>query len=97
MLHRVLGMGFLYFILGSVEGCLRVLRSKQDPTKDALLSSIPLAVLDAAICWWIFTGLVQTTRTLRLRRNVVKLSMYRHFTNTLIFAVLGKESFLHET
>ena len=26
MLHRVLGMGALYFILGAVEGCLRVLR-----------------------------------------------------------------------
>ena len=35
-------------------------------------------------------SLVQTTRTLRIRRNVVKLSLYRHFTNTLIFAVLGK-------
>ena len=35
-------------------------------------------------------SLVQTTRTLKIRRNVVKLSLYRHFTNTLIFAVLGK-------
>ena len=40
----------------------------------------------------VFTSLVQTTRTLRLRRNLVKLSLYRHFTNTLIFAVLGKLS-----
>lgn len=40
----------------------------------------------------IFSSLIQTTRTLRLRRNVVKLSLYRHFTNTLIFAVLGKET-----
>ena len=38
----------------------------------------------------VFTSLVQTTRTLRLRRNVVKLSLYRHFTNTLVFAVLGR-------
>ena len=35
-------------------------------------------------------SLVQTTRTLRIRRNLVKLSLYRHFTNTLIFAVLGE-------
>lgn len=28
-------------------------------------------------------------KLLRLRRNVVKLSLYRHFTNTLIFAVIG--------
>jgi len=38
----------------------------------------------------IFTALVNTMRTLRLRRNLVKLSLYRHFTNTLIFSVLGK-------
>ena len=41
-------------------------------------------------CSHIFSSLIQTTRTLRLRRNVVKLTLYRHFTNTLIFAVLGK-------
>lgn len=33
-------------------------------------------------------------RTLRLRRNLVKLSMYRHFTNTLIFAVLASVAFM---
>ncbi|XP_078673913.1 transmembrane protein 87A-like isoform X1 [Branchiostoma floridae x Branchiostoma belcheri] len=94
MLHRVLGVGALYFILGSVEGCLRSIRPKQDPTNQALLASIPLAVLDSAICWWIFSSLVQTTRTLRLRRNLVKLSLYRHFTNTLIFAVLASIGFM---
>ncbi|XP_077863141.1 LOW QUALITY PROTEIN: transmembrane protein 87A-like, partial [Saccoglossus kowalevskii] len=94
MLHRVLGVGALYFILGSIEGCLRAMRTKQDPSKQALLASIPLAVLDAAICWWIFTSLVQTTRTLRLRRNVVKLSLYRHFTNTLIFCVVAALIFM---
>lgn len=39
----------------------------------------------------IFISLAQTMKLLRLRRNVVKLSLYRHFTNTLIFAVIGKE------
>ncbi|XP_013381526.1 transmembrane protein 87A isoform X1 [Lingula anatina] len=94
MLHRVLGMGALYFILGSVEGCLRVLNPREDPDNHAMLARIPLAVLDAAICWWVFSSLVQTTRTLRLRRNVVKLSLYRHFTNTLIFAVVASVAFM---
>ena len=31
-------------------------------------------------------------KTLRLRKNTVKFSLYRHFTNTLIFAILGKLS-----
>jgi hypothetical protein len=29
-------------------------------------------------------------RTLKVRRNLPKLTLYRHFTNTLIFAVIGK-------
>lgn len=40
---------------------------------------------------YIFISLAQTMKLLRLRRNVVKLSLYRHFTNTLIFAVIGEE------
>lgn len=53
------------------------------------MAGIPLAVLDSVICWWVFSSLVQTTRILRLRRNLVKLNLYKQFTNTLIFAVLG--------
>ncbi|KXJ28322.1 transmembrane protein 87A [Exaiptasia diaphana] len=93
-LHRVLGVGALYFILGVVEGSMRSLSLKADPSKEQLVAGIPLAVLDAAICWWIFMSLVQTTRTLRIRRNVVKLSLYRHFTNTLIFAVLASVAYM---
>ncbi|XP_055641214.1 transmembrane protein 87A [Toxorhynchites rutilus septentrionalis] len=91
MLHRVVGTGFLYLVLACVESFLRIMHTKND---QLLVASIPLAVLDSAICWWIFTSLVQTTRTLRLRRNMVKLTLYRHFTNTLIFAVLASVVFM---
>lgn len=40
----------------------------------------------------IFVSLAQTMKLLKLRRNVVKLSLYRHFTNTLIFAVIGTKT-----
>lgn len=93
-LHRVLGVGGLYFILAAIEGCFRSLHPKSDPGRQQLIASIPLAVLDASICWWIFMSLVQTTRTLRIRRNLVKLSLYRHFTNTLIFAVLASVAYM---
>lgn len=43
------------------------------------------------ICSHIFISLSQTTRLLKLRRNVVKLSLYQHFTNTLIFSVVGEQ------
>lgn len=39
----------------------------------------------------IFISLSQTTRLLKLRRNVAKLSLYQHFTNTLIFSVVGEQ------
>ncbi|XP_034471830.1 transmembrane protein 87A [Drosophila innubila] len=93
MLHRVVGVGALYFLLACVESYLRITKVKSDRS-ELLLATIPLAVLDTGICWWIFTSLVQTTRTLRLRRNMVKLLLYRHFTNTLIFAVIASVIFM---
>lgn len=93
-LHRVVGVGLLYFFLAASEGYLRITKAKSDPSKDILVASVPLAVLDSAICWWIFSALVNTTRTLRLRRNETKLSLYRHFTNTLIFSVVASVFFM---
>lgn len=46
--------------------------------------------LFSLMCLHIFISLSQTTRLLKLRRNVVKLSLYQHFTNTLIFSVVGE-------
>lgn len=93
MLHRVVGIGGLYFVLACVESYLRTMHTKEDASNQ-FVASIPLAVLDSAISWWIFISLVQTTRTLRLRRNTVKTSLYRHFTNTLIFAVIASVIFM---
>eukprot|EP00794_Sanderia_malayensis_P017406 gene17406-19149_t len=89
-LPKVLAAGLLFFILASVEGCLRALSPKAAPSKQQMIAAIPLVVLDSILCWWIsFQSLVQTTRTLRIRKNLVKLSLYRHFTNTLIFGVIA--------
>ncbi|XP_041353605.1 transmembrane protein 87A-like [Gigantopelta aegis] len=92
--HKVLCVGVAFFVLASLEGCMRGSKSKSDQSNALMLATVPLAVTDAVIVWWIFTSLVQTTRTLRLRRNIVKLSLYRHFTNTLIFAVLASIAFM---
>ncbi|XP_076037637.1 transmembrane protein 87A [Oratosquilla oratoria] len=93
VLHRVVGVGLLYFILASIESCMKALQPKYTTTNEEL-ASVPVAVLDSAMCWWIFSALLQTTRTLRLRRNTVKLSLYRHFTNTLAFAVVASVIFM---
>ncbi|XP_018428465.1 PREDICTED: transmembrane protein 87B [Nanorana parkeri] len=92
VMHRVVGMGVLYLIFATVEGVMRVIGTKDSDL--ILLASIPLALLDSALCWWIFVSLAQTMKTLKLRKNTVKYSLYRHFTNTLIFAILASVIFM---
>ncbi|KAK6489954.1 transmembrane protein 87A-like isoform X1 [Huso huso] len=99
VMHRVVGLGVLYFLFAAIEGILRITGAKYSDL--ALLASIPLALLDSGLCWWIsfllffgFCFLAQTIKTLKLRRNPVKLSLYRHFTNTLIFAIIASIIFM---
>ncbi|XP_073722186.1 transmembrane protein 87A-like isoform X2 [Misgurnus anguillicaudatus] len=91
LLHRVVGVGLLYLIFSIIEGVLRVNTAEDDLV---LLAAIPLAVLDSTLCCHIFISLAQTMKLLRLRKNLVKLSLYRHFTNTLIFAVIASVIFI---
>ncbi|KAM3931192.1 transmembrane protein 87B [Leptodactylus fuscus] len=92
VMHRVVGMGVLYLIFATIEAVMRVIGTKESDL--VLLASIPLALLDSALCWWIFVSLAQTMKTLKIRKNVVKYSLYRHFTNTLIFAILASVVFM---
>ncbi|XP_072490782.1 transmembrane protein 87B isoform X3 [Notamacropus eugenii] len=92
VMHRVIGLGTLYFIFAAVEGIMRIIGAKESDLVP--LASIPLALLDSGLCWWIFVSLAQTMKTLKLRKNTVKFSLYRHFTNTLIFAILASIVFM---
>jgi len=94
LLHRILLLGGVYFVLGSVEAGLRNYKHSGDQSQQLLLAQIPLAVIDAGICWWVFSSLVQTMRTLRLRRNTTKLSLFRHLTNVIIFSVIASVIFM---
>ncbi|KAM9847327.1 transmembrane protein 87A [Aulostomus maculatus] len=92
VMHRVVGLGVLYFSCASIEGVLRITGGRDNgPT---LITTIVLAVLDSGCIWFISFHLAQTIKTLKLRRNPVKLSLYRHFTNTLIFAVIASIIFM---
>ncbi|XP_072939231.1 transmembrane protein 87A [Epargyreus clarus] len=94
-LQRVVGTGLLWALLGGIEAWLRLHRAPAPaPRRALLLAEAPLSLLDSAICWWVFVSLAHTMRTLQLRRNSVKLSLYRHFTNTLIFAVIASVIFM---
>uniref|UniRef100_A0A1I8HQ42 Transmembrane protein 87A n=1 Tax=Macrostomum lignano TaxID=282301 RepID=A0A1I8HQ42_9PLAT len=92
--HKVIAIGLVYFIFSAVESSIRAMRPRFDQSRNAFYATIPLAVTDAIICWWIFSSLVQTIRNLRVRRNLVKLSLYRHFTNTLVFCVVCSVVFM---
>uniref|UniRef100_A0A3B3RZH8 Transmembrane protein 87B n=1 Tax=Paramormyrops kingsleyae TaxID=1676925 RepID=A0A3B3RZH8_9TELE len=92
VMHRVVGLGVLYFAFAVIEGVLKITRAKDSDL--ALLANIPLALLDSSLCWWIYVSLAQTIKTLKLRRNPMKLSLYRHFTNTLIFAIIASIIFM---
>ncbi|KAK1791385.1 hypothetical protein P4O66_013394 [Electrophorus voltai] len=77
VMHRVVGLGVLYFAFAAIEGVLRI-------------TGVFLSFTSSQI----FVSLAQTIKTLKLRRNPVKLSLYRHFTNTLIFAVIASIIFM---
>ncbi|XP_069500406.1 transmembrane protein 87A-like isoform X2 [Ambystoma mexicanum] len=92
LLNRVLGVGMLYLLFSVIEGILRVKTASY--TVAAMSCEFALAFVDSCLVLWIFMSLVQTMKLLRLRRNLVKLSLYRHFTNTLIFAVIASVIFI---
>ncbi|XP_045835266.1 transmembrane protein 87B isoform X3 [Meles meles] len=92
VMHRVVGLGILYFIFAAIEGVMRVIGGSNHLA--VIFGDIILAVIDSIFVWFIFISLAQTMKTLRLRKNTVKFSLYRHFTNTLIFAVLASIVFM---
>ncbi|XP_068573866.1 transmembrane protein 87A-like [Cebidichthys violaceus] len=90
--HRLAAVGLLYLLFSSVEGVLRVTGGFYGTV--ALVANLSLSLIDSCVMWWIFISLSQTTRLLKLRRNIVKLSLYQHFTNTLIFSVVASIMFI---
>eukprot|EP00079_Xenopus_tropicalis_P017423 XP_004917336.1 PREDICTED: transmembrane protein 87A isoform X3 [Xenopus tropicalis] len=91
-LHKVVMAGALYLLFSGMEGVLRVTGHYFKSV--VLIANLSLSLIDACILFWIFISLTQTMKLLRLRRNVVKLSLYRHFTNTLILAVVASIVFI---
>ncbi|XP_045142435.1 transmembrane protein 87A isoform X1 [Echinops telfairi] len=91
-LHKAVVAGALYLLFSGMEGVLRVTGYFSYPV--ALIVNLALSAVDACIILWIFISLTQTMKLLKLRRNIVKLSLYRHFTNTLILAVAASIVFI---
>ncbi|XP_071949486.1 transmembrane protein 87A-like [Antedon mediterranea] len=88
-LYRVIGVGFLFFVLSLIEACLRVQGSLQQD----LVAIIPPALLDSFIFSWIVKNM-RNTRKILLRRNLAKFSLYRHFTNCFVFNIVASIVFM---
>ena len=93
-MQKVIALGGLYFVFAVVDGVFRIVDRKEDTDSKGVLAGVPLVFIDVAICYWILTNLQQTMRTLRVRRNIPKLTLYRHFSNTLIFCVIASVAFM---
>ncbi|XP_066525958.1 transmembrane protein 87A-like [Hoplias malabaricus] len=89
---RLVVVALLFLFFSSVEGVLRVKGGFNGTV--AVIANLTLSLIDSCVICWIFISLSHTTQLLKLRRNEVKLSLYRHFTNTLIFSVLASVIFI---
>ena len=88
-LYQVLGVGFIYFIVALLIQMFEIdVYFNADTREGWIVMYVPLAIIDVFISYWIFKSLLQTLKTLRLRRNTAKLSLYRHFANTIVFCAL---------
>uniref|UniRef100_A0AAF5PPG9 Transmembrane protein 87A n=2 Tax=Wuchereria bancrofti TaxID=6293 RepID=A0AAF5PPG9_WUCBA len=85
-ISQVIGVGFIYFVFSAMEAMARVSKNQVEGLKQKQLAALPLVLIEVVIFWWIFTSLISTMRVLKMRRNMVKLSVYRHFTNALCFS-----------
>lgn len=91
---KIISLGSLYFLAAIIESLARLNSKNDDTNHRMLLSRIPLALVDAVFYYWMFVGLVKTTQQLRLKKNLVKLNVYRHVTNALLFAIIASSFFM---
>ncbi|XP_063718705.1 transmembrane protein 87A-like isoform X2 [Symsagittifera roscoffensis] len=94
IMRKVLVLAFLFLILASVEAAMRIYRSRDSRTDSEMLAVICLSTIDAVICFWVASSLLQTLKNLKLRRNVVKLTLYRHFFNILVLCIMAALAYL---
>ncbi|KAK1786023.1 hypothetical protein P4O66_017765, partial [Electrophorus voltai] len=80
--------------ISCIAPCLYISLPTQSASSLKSYVVLPLLMIWSLTLSYIFISLAQTMKLLRLRRNVVKLSLYRHFTNTLIFAVIASVVFI---
>ena len=83
-LQQILAFSSVYFISVTALDVITNVGAIDDLTSTArLVMLLPVAFLDAIFILWVFTALSATLRTLQSRNAIVKLQIYRRFTNAL--------------
>ncbi|KAI5594195.1 hypothetical protein POPTR_003G068500v4 [Populus trichocarpa] len=86
---KVLLVGVTFFVASEVLELVENVGAVSDLSgKAKLFLVLPVAFLDAFIIIWIFKSLSATLSKLQARRMMVKLDIYRKFTNALVVAVI---------
>ncbi|KAI4355412.1 hypothetical protein L6164_004188 [Bauhinia variegata] len=86
---KVLMLGATFFLASEVLELVENAGAISDLSgKARLFLVLPVAVLDAFFILWIFKSLSATLSKLQARRMMVKLDIYRKFTNALAVAVI---------
>jgi len=87
---QVVAVGLSYFFFAAAFGVTHAMGQVEgdSASKAELMVVIPLAVLEAALCWWIFLCLTNTMKILSLRANNIKLKLFSRFQWVLIMAVV---------
>ncbi|XP_039127619.1 transmembrane protein 87A-like [Dioscorea cayenensis subsp. rotundata] len=86
---KVMMLGTTFFLASEVLELVENVGAVSDLSgKARLFLVLPVALLDAFFILWIFRSLAKTLDKLQSRRLMVKLDIYRKFTNALAVAVL---------
>lgn len=86
---KVIMLGMTFFLASEVLELVENVGAVNDLSgKARLFLVLPVAILDAFFILWIFTSLSETINKLQARRMMVKLDIYRKFTNALAVAVI---------
>ncbi|CAK9133686.1 unnamed protein product [Ilex paraguariensis] len=86
---KLILLGVTYFVASEALELVEHLGNINDFSgKARVFLVLPVAVLDACFILWIFSSLSKTLEKLQIRRSMVKLDLYRKFTNSLAVSVL---------
>ncbi|KAJ3675618.1 hypothetical protein LUZ60_004660 [Juncus effusus] len=93
--YKVLLLGFTYFLASELLDVAENVGTISDISgKARLFLVLPDAFLDAFLILWIFTSLSRTLERLQARRSLVKLEIYRKFTNALAVSVIASVAWI---